>query len=380
MACHTAKTLVGYDDVPEVVLCDIDVPGATGVSRKVGPKTSVRFTDILDPESLEAAISEADLVLNTSGPFFVLGARVLDACIRLGIPYMDICDDPEPTLDMLSRDAGAKQAGVLALIGVGASPGISNMLAVKAIQALDHTTEIYTVWDLDYARPEQHGKKTAAALLHGIEQLTGTVLAYRNGSVSREKPLEKIWLSVPHGGSGNVYTIGHPESVTLPRYFPELQTSVNAMLVSPTVLWGLKGLCTLVDSQWLDKGRAAAVAQAMEKLDGKPPSPEKISRDLTRRFKHRLPPFFALAKGTSAGRTATSAALIMGIPPGGIGAATGVPLAVAAIMYLRGNISGKGVFAPEAVLDPDTFFRMLMEHSRPQYTQLDDFIVVLKSD
>ena len=35
--------------------------------------------------------------------------------------YIDVCDDPVPTLDMLAHDREAKAAGVTALIGLGAS-------------------------------------------------------------------------------------------------------------------------------------------------------------------------------------------------------------------------------------------------------------------
>ena len=58
---------------------------------------------------------------------------MLRAAIRAGCHYVDVCDDWEPTLEMLALDTEARAAGVTAVIGLGASPGITNLLAVQAI-------------------------------------------------------------------------------------------------------------------------------------------------------------------------------------------------------------------------------------------------------
>ena len=42
---------------------------------------------------------------------------------------------------------------------------------------------------------------------------------------------------------------------------------------------------------------------------------------------------------------------------GGMGGATGVPLAIGAMMILKKAVTDYGVFAPEGILDPDMFFR-----------------------
>jgi saccharopine dehydrogenase-like NADP-dependent oxidoreductase len=41
---------------------------------------------------------------------------------------------------------------------------------------------------------------------------------------------------------------------------------------------------------------------------------------------------------------------------GGMGGATGVPMAIGLKMMAKGKIARHGVFAPEAVMDPDAFF------------------------
>ena len=54
------------------------------------------------------------------------------AAIEAGAHYLDICDDWEPTLDMLELGERARARGVTAVIGMGASPGLTNLLAMKA--------------------------------------------------------------------------------------------------------------------------------------------------------------------------------------------------------------------------------------------------------
>ena len=62
---------------------------------------------------------------------------------------MDICDDWEPTEKMLELNDIAKEKNLLALLGLGASPGITNLLGRIAIDNLDIAHTIYTGWNLE---------------------------------------------------------------------------------------------------------------------------------------------------------------------------------------------------------------------------------------
>jgi saccharopine dehydrogenase (NAD+, L-lysine-forming) len=48
----------------------------------------------------------------------------------------------------------------------------------------------------------------------------------------------------------------------------------------------------------------------------------------------------------------------------GTGWQTGVPAACAAIMLVRGQVPGRGVFAPEQI-DPKPFLELMTEHGTP---------------
>ena len=64
---------------------------------------------------------------------------MLSAAIASGCHYIDICDDWEPTIEMMGLDQDARLNDVLAIIGMGASPGISNLLACLVCEAVSYT-------------------------------------------------------------------------------------------------------------------------------------------------------------------------------------------------------------------------------------------------
>ena len=75
--------------------------------------------------------------MSTVGPFFVFRPPILPAAIDAACDYIDICDDPDPTLEMLAFDDRAQAAGVTALLGMGGNPGVANLLAVIAGRELN---------------------------------------------------------------------------------------------------------------------------------------------------------------------------------------------------------------------------------------------------
>ncbi|MBW1879096.1 MAG: saccharopine dehydrogenase NADP-binding domain-containing protein, partial [Deltaproteobacteria bacterium] len=306
-------------------------------------------------------LSEADVVVNTVGPYFRFGVPVLRAAIEAGCHYLDICDDWEPTLEMLELDATAREAGVTAVIGLGASPGISNILAVKAIAELDRATEIYTAWDLEGAVPERVGREPSAAMVHGFHQLSGTIQVYDEGRYTEIRPLEPRTLDYPGLGPGHLWTIGHPEAVTLPHTYPDLRRSMNLMFASRFTLFGTRVLSWLVTHGWFSEQRAAWWA---ERLENAPVDPDHTAQ-LHALAKGGLPPLFALAMGEKDGRPASAAVMITSAPRGGMGGVTGVPLAVGLDLLGRGKLENRGVFAPEAIVDPDAFFEGLAPHCVP---------------
>jgi len=147
-------TALRYPFIAQIIIADRDRERAAAFAGACGPKASAVSLDAEDEDALRQLLRRADVVLNTAGPFYRFGIKVLRAAIEAGCHYLDINDDWEPTLEMLEMDERARRAGVTAVVGMGASPGISNLLAAKAMRRLDRVDAVYTGWSLESARAE----------------------------------------------------------------------------------------------------------------------------------------------------------------------------------------------------------------------------------
>ena len=134
-----------------------------------------------------------DVVINTVGPFFKFGPPVLEAAIECGCHYLDINDDWEPTVEMLKYNDDASNKGVTAILGMGASPGLTNMLGAAALKELDEVETLFTGWTMDGATPEKESSQSGvnAAMVHAVHQMTGTVRIQENGKPKMVKPLKE---------------------------------------------------------------------------------------------------------------------------------------------------------------------------------------------
>ena len=142
---------------------------------------------------------------------------MLTAAIASGCHYIDICDDWEPTIEMMGLDQDAQLNDVLAIIGMGASPGISNLLARLVCEELETVEDLFTVWPVDAGergdaieKAVQENKGTSGAIIHWMQQISGEIDLIENGKQVSRPPMQAIELQYPGLGSGSGYTVGHP--------------------------------------------------------------------------------------------------------------------------------------------------------------------------
>jgi saccharopine dehydrogenase-like NADP-dependent oxidoreductase len=377
MGRYAVATALRYSFVGQIIIADRDEGRAAAFAAACGPKASAVSLDAEDEDALRHLLRGADVVLNTAGPFYRFGIKVLCAAIEAGCHYLDINDDWEPTLEMLEMDERARRAGVTAVVGMGASPGVSNLLAAKAMRQLDRVDAVYTGWNLEGTRAEHHEDATgtaqphapSAAIVHFLHQITGTIRIRRDGAFVDSKPIEEVRLECPGVFAGCGWTVGHPEALTLPRYRPEIRNSMNLMLASRAVITVLKGVAQAIDTGQLTESDAAAMLtqplSEPESAAEAQPAPG--------------PPLFAVALGVRNGKPATAGALVQAAPAGGMGGATGVPLAVGLDLVARHRITRAGVFAPEAAVNPDAFFDVLAPLCTPPKTSHEDLVFVATS-
>ncbi|MEO3976623.1 saccharopine dehydrogenase NADP-binding domain-containing protein [Streptomyces sp. CAU 1734] len=372
MGAVAVRVAAGIPGVTEIVVADRRPEAARElVHRLAGSGVPMRplRVDVTDAAALRAALEDADAVLNTVGPYYRFGMTVLRAAIAAGTHYLDICDDWEPTRRMLGLDREARAAGVCAVVGMGASPGVSNLLAARAAGRLDHLQDLYTAWPVDVSSDRSRGDeqlvdpdgRPSAAAVHWMEQISGKAAVVSEGRLVHRRPLLPVTLTVAEGRSGTAYTVGHPEPVTLHRSFRPAGESANLMVVTPGTAAYLDVLRRDIDAGRLTNETAAA--------DLSKPSVSRALRAavgaMSLKGPGTLPPFFAAATGTLDGRPVTVLARLAETPgtaalTDDMAEATGIPLALGLAQLVDGAGLPPGVHPPEAVIDPGRFFRDLV--------------------
>ncbi len=294
-----------------------------------------------EPDRLRELAAEAALVVNFAGPYYCIGAAVLDICIEAGCDYLDICDDPGATAEMLARDEAAQAAGVRALIGMGASPGISNILIRAAVEWLGEADEVSLSWVVDVA------DLNGAALQHFWHTFAPIGPDGRRGPMPAWEELSLRTASFPEPlGERLLIGLGHPEQVTVPRFLGIGAVRSYGSIVpedSLVVNWALARM-----------GASADEGEALRTAGAGTPAPE-----LYRRYLEARAPTEYLGcglvldvwSGEEGVRFASAGATTMD-------EATGVPAAAGIALMLEGGPEEAGVMAPEC-LEPAEFFPRL---------------------
>jgi saccharopine dehydrogenase (NAD+, L-lysine forming) len=170
------------------------------------------------------------IVLNAALP--ATNIDVMRACLEAGCDYIDLASagtdaDGIPKMDdQFALDAEFKAAGRLALLGMGADPGTTNIYAAYAAKhLLDVVTEL-RVRDGDNSICTGYdGFVAAFSPWVMIDECLCKAVSYRSGRYHLEEPLTGMEpFDFPEIGVLNCYYVDHEESRTLPRFFPAAQT------------------------------------------------------------------------------------------------------------------------------------------------------------
>src|SRR5262245_32367436 len=118
-----------------VRILDSDRAAAQRVARRYGrAASSVREADAADPAALARALAGAGVLVNCAP--YRLNLAVMDAALRARCHYVDLGGLFHTTRRQLRRDREFRRAGLLAVLGMGSAPGITNVLARAAADPL----------------------------------------------------------------------------------------------------------------------------------------------------------------------------------------------------------------------------------------------------
>ncbi|KAJ5820581.1 hypothetical protein N7474_006172 [Penicillium riverlandense] len=203
-----------------LVLADINVDALQPLIAQLpaGRATALKL-DLNDRPSLLAATKGAALVVLGAGPYTRTSDPVLTACLENKVPYLDFDDDVESTTAALALHEKAKKEGVPCFIGCGASPGLTNVLAIDATKGLDKVDSIDVCWLIGDERPGV-GK---AVLEHLMHIAAGPCLTWAGGKATVNESWVETGYAPMYGDRGEtlLHETAHPEPITLPRLFPQ---------------------------------------------------------------------------------------------------------------------------------------------------------------
>jgi saccharopine dehydrogenase (NAD+, L-lysine-forming) len=194
-------------------------------------RVSATHLDAGDRAAVAHTIREtgSTIVLNAALP--ATNLEVMRACLDAGCDYIDLASggtdaDGIPKMDdQFALDAEFRAAGRLALLGMGADPGTTNVYAAYAAKyLLDRVTEL-RVRDGDNSVCQGHdGFVAAFSPWVMIDECLCKAVSYRHGQYHLEDPLTGLEsFDFPELGPLSCYYVDHEESKTLPRFFPEAE-------------------------------------------------------------------------------------------------------------------------------------------------------------
>jgi saccharopine dehydrogenase (NAD+, L-lysine-forming) len=304
--------------------------------------------------------------------FYKYEKTILEAVIEEKINYVDICDDTSATYEALELDSAAQEAGITILLGMGSSPGISNILAKYAVDELLDECESIDMYHIHGGEPNEG----PAVIGHRFYCMSNPIPMFLDGEAKQINPkesdkyIEKVeFINLP--GEYTVYPYPHPEPITLPMHIEGIQRVTNKGSVLPERYYELT---RKIHSLGLNSEEIITVKD----INGVPREIQAYDFSVQYLIKQREKflketnfgepkgcvkiVIKGKKKGTREDRTYIFSLVSEGAGKGkGLGWGTGLPAAFGAILMLRGKIKEKGVIPPEACVTATDLIQLMNE-------------------
>jgi saccharopine dehydrogenase (NAD+, L-lysine-forming) len=356
MGQEAIKDLYKYGKFKEIVVGTRTLEKAKEVFAELAgnnTKISARRIDLDDTAGLaelEDFMRGFDVIVNCAGPNYKYEVLTAQAAIKAKVNLVDINDDFETTFRMLELDNQAREAGITIILGLGASPGVNNILVRAAANQLDEIEEIHTAWVMSGADPGG-----LALSYHLLYSLSGKALSYQDGKLIEVQSFvdgkERIEFPDPVGEI-DVFHIGHPEPITLSRCFPGVKYVDDKASFNPP----------FINDLIVNLGKMAREANGPVKVG----NISIDAMDFAASYLHQrckslkgIPKDGALRVEVK-GKKKQKARKIVFSSAGRISQGTGIPASIGAIMLAEGKINKTGVLPPEQCIEPNDFiFEMI---------------------
>lgn len=364
------RDLAESDEVGGMLLLDIDEGRASEVAERHGKgkakarRANARGTSS-DHDSVARAIGRCDVLVNSAS--YRVNLDAMRACLESECHYLDLGGLYWMTGRQLELAADFESAGLVAVLGIGSSPGKTNLMAARAVRELNPAApgrgaEEAADGDVESIHIAAGGRDLEPpagfsipyALQTLIDEITLKPIALRGGKPAEIAPLTdggRVDFGPPIGEAETIQTL-HSELRTFGTSFGCRNASFRLSL-EPGLLERLRGLARC--------------------------SPERIARET----KRAVPPSAKtvavhVVEAAGSGRevrvrcvTKPSKRWRLG---GGI-VSTASPAAAAVRLLARGEVSARGALPPERCLDPDAMFAELERRGSEFEVEITDGVV-----
>jgi carboxyaminopropylagmatine dehydrogenase len=245
----THKCAQRRDIFSDITLASRTLSKCDAIAAQISTPIKTARVDADNVPELVALIraEQPQLVINVALPYQDL--TIMDACLETGVDYLDTANyEPQDTAHFEYSWQWAyqdrfKQAGLMALLGSGFDPGVTNVYtALAAKKYLDVVEEL----DIIDANAGSHGQPFATNFNPeiNIREVTAVCRHWENGQFVGSPPLStKHVFDFPAGiGPMNIYRLYHEEMESLVKHIPTIKKAQFWMTFSDNYLKHLEVL------------------------------------------------------------------------------------------------------------------------------------------
>ncbi len=361
----TVRALAEHADVDQITIADYNEGRAREVAASLNSsKIAIKQIDVNDSERLAQLVRGADVVL--SAVEYVFNLPILKACIQEKVHYADLGGLFHMTRKLMDMYAEVEAAGITAILGMGGTPGVTNLLARAAVDKLDRVDSIKVQLGCSDATPSTAPLVAPYSIRTILDEFTKQPQVFQDGTWYPQQPLsgqEEMIFPLPVGRATAIYSL-HSECASFPVSFRDKGIRyVSFKIAFPSdFLTKLKFLVDIgfgsdesINVRGVKVSPREVLARLLETAPAEDVEPQDC--DVLR----------IVANGESKGQQVEIANQIVVLPyrRWGIGAGaldTGTPLAIAGHMLATGEITHRGAFAPEMCVPIEPFFRELAQY------------------
>ncbi len=182
------------------------------------PRLSTQILDVADPQALAQALESCDLCVNGVPTFAGFQMLIFEACLKARRTYVDYGGMGVFTVQQKAMHQAFLDAGVTAVIGLGADPGMSNVLCRAVADRLDTIDKIGLYWTGTRVGPDSPVLSPAYTLSTILAEYANPSQQFLYGElkeVPAREGLETVELPEPFGTTTFMFT-QHSEPLTVP--------------------------------------------------------------------------------------------------------------------------------------------------------------------